>query len=74
MALYKATIKRTERLPDGSMLEKGMSLQFSHFGMVWDGNGPGMQALNDAFLRIYGIDLRANFALNLGFVEVKEVK
>ena len=30
MALYRATITKTERLPDGSIIEKGMTLQYSH--------------------------------------------
>jgi len=74
MALYKATITKTERLPDGSIIEKGMTLQFSHFGIPWDGNGPGTMAINNAFLRVYGIDLKANFALSPGFVSVEKIE
>ena len=74
MALYKATITKTERLPDGSIIEKGMTLQFTHFGIAWDGNGSGTMAINNAFLRVYGIDLKANFALSPGYVSVEEVK
>ena len=74
MALYKATITKTERLPDGSVIEKGMTLQYSHINFPWDGNGPGTMAINNAFLRVYGIDLKANFALSPGFLSVEEVK
>jgi len=74
MALFQATVLRTEHLQNGQVIEKGMTLQFSYFGIPWDGNGPGMKAINDAFYRIYGIDLQANFALNPGYIEVKEVK
>jgi len=74
MALYKATITRTERLPNGSIIEKGMTLQYSHINFPWDGNGPGTEAINNAFLRVYGIDLKVNFALNPGFVSVEEVR
>lgn len=74
MALYKATITKTERLPDGSIIEKGMTLQYSHINFPWDGNGPGTEAINNAFLRVYGIDLKGNFALNPGFVSVEEVR
>lgn len=73
MPLYKATVKITQPLPDGSLLEKGMSVQFSYIGVVWDGNGPGTQAINDAFLRVYGIDLKTNFALHPGYIEVERV-
>ncbi len=74
MALYKATITKTERLPDGSIIEKGMTLQYSHINFPWDGNGPGTEAINNAFLRVYGIDLKANFVLSPGFVSVEEVR
>ncbi len=74
MALYKATITKTERLPDGSIIEKGMTLQFTYFGIPWDGNGPGTEAINNAFLRVYGINLKTNYALNPGFVSVEEVR
>ena len=74
MALYKATITKTDRLPNGSIIEKGMTLQFTHFCIPWDGNGPGTEAINNAFLRVYGIDLKANFDLNPGFVSVEEVR
>lgn len=74
MALFKATITKSERLADGSLIEKGMSLQFSYFGIPWDGNGPGVEAINNAFLRVYGIDLKKNFALSPGFVKIEEVK
>jgi len=74
MPLYKATITKTERLPDGSIIEKGMTLQFSLIGIPWDGNGPGTMAINNAFMRVYGIDLKANFVLSPGFVSVEEVR
>lgn len=51
-----------------------MTLQYSHINFPWDGNGPGTEAINNAFLRVYGIDLKANFALNPGFVSVEEVR
>lgn len=74
MALYKATITRTELLPDGSVIEKGMTLQYSHISFPWDGNGPGTEAINSAFLRVFGIDLKTNHALHPGLVKVEEVK
>jgi len=33
MALYKAIITKTEHLPEGSIIEKGMTLQFSLIGI-----------------------------------------
>jgi len=74
MALFKATITRTQGLQGSQIIEKGMSVQFSYFGIPWDGNGPGTQAINDAFLRVYGIDLKAHQVLNPGFVSIEEVR
>lgn len=73
MALYKATITKTQGLERNLIIEKGMSVQFSLVGIPWDGNGPGTQAINDAFLRIYGIDLKTNQVLNPGFVLVEKI-
>ena len=74
MALFKATITRTQGLQGSQIIEKGMSVQFSYFGIPWDGNGPGTEAINNAFLRVYGINLKTNHALNPGFVSVEEVR
>ncbi|WCM42111.1 DUF6140 family protein [Flavobacterium sp. CBA20B-1] len=74
MALYKATITKTERLPDGSIIEKGMTVQYSHINFPWDGNGLGTEAINNAFLRVYGINLKTNHALSPGFVNVEKVE
>lgn len=74
MGLFKATIIRTQNLGNNIVIEKGMSVQFSLMGIPWDGNGPGMKAINDAFLRVYGIDLKTGNVLSPGFVLVEEVK
>lgn len=74
MGLFKATIIRTQNLGNNIVIEKGMSVQFSLMGIPWDGNGSGMKTINDAFLRVYGIDLKAGNVLSPGFVLVEEVK
>jgi len=74
MALYKATITKTERLADGSIIEKGMTVQYSHINFPWDGNGPGTEAISNAFLRVYGINLKTNHVLSPGFVNVEKVR
>lgn len=73
MALYKARIIRTQNLGNNQLIEKDMEVQFSYFGHPWDG-GAGPKAINDAFLRVYGIDLKANNVLGPGFVEVEKIK
>lgn len=72
MPLYKAIATKTQGLSNHQLLQKGMEVTFSHIGYPWsDTNG---KPINDAFLRMYGIDLRANGVLSPGFIEVKEVK
>lgn len=63
MALYKVTVKKQMYTSQG-VLEPGMSVQVSSFTiadpiMIDYGN-----LVNNAFLRIYGIDLKKANALN----------
>lgn len=70
MALYQATITTTHNT--GSFLiEKGMRVTFASFTPPWSVEGGKL--INDAFLRVYGIDLKAGFVLSPGFVEVVEI-
>ena len=73
MALYKATITKTQNLGNGVLIEKGMSVHFPLIGIPWNG-GTGTKAINDAFLRVYGIDLKARHVLSPGFVSIEDVK
>ncbi|MBV7440053.1 hypothetical protein KRX57_01330 [Weeksellaceae bacterium TAE3-ERU29] len=56
MAQYRATV-RTSKVINQIRLEKGMSVVF-----MYDGGSPlsfqkGKEAINDAFIRTYGIDI-----------------
>lgn len=71
MALFKVTVKNS-LLRNGIRLEKGMSVDVvtispAHYPLHHNGG----QAIVDAFLRIYGIDLRKANAVNSAVLEVK---
>ncbi len=63
MPLFQITVKRL-KLSNGIRLEPGMSVQVvsNSFGNPIFTNGG--QAVVDAFMRIYGIDIRKANALN----------
>jgi hypothetical protein len=73
MALFKVKVKNT-LFRNGVRLEKGMSvdvvmLSAAHFPLHHNGG----QAIVDAFMRIYGIDLRKANAVNSAVLEVVRV-
>ena len=71
MAFYRATITQKRGLHGGQFIEKGMSVTFPCIGNPWSHNQGN--DINQAFIRIYGIDLKAHGMLNRTIVEVKEV-
>lgn len=71
MALYQATVKLSQSLSHGQVLEKGMRVTFSSFAPPWSVQG-GMP-INEAYLRVFGIDLKANQVLGPGFIEVIQI-
>lgn len=71
MALYKITTKR--KFVNGNLLiDEGMTVQVSSFAanpLYYDeGND-----VNNAFLRIYGIDLKPQGLLSTTFLEVEKI-
>lgn len=71
MARYRATVVRTHK--EGEMyIEKGMSVEFASFTPPWmvEQGKP----IQEAFLRVYGVDLKKGFACSPGFIEVIEIK
>jgi len=63
MALYTITTKMRKHAPSGQLLiEPGMSVT-----VPCNAGNP----VYDAFLRMYGVDLRAAGALNASFLDVK---
>ncbi|MBW3469252.1 DUF6140 family protein [Arthrospiribacter ruber] len=73
MALFRITVKNP-LFRNGIRLEKGMSVEVvmttpAHYPLHHNGG----QAVVDAFLRIYGIDLRKANAVNSAILEVVKV-
>ena len=63
MALFKVTT-RARKLTNGILIEPGMSPITANGG----------QAVADAFMRVYGIDLKKAGALNSAYLEVNKIK
>jgi len=69
MALHKVTVKRTTMV-SGIRLEAGMSVDVvtNHNSNPLHQNGG--KEVNDAFIRVFGIDMKKVGALNGSFLEV----
>lgn len=67
MSLFIITVKMS-KLFHGMLLEKGMTATVrTPYANPFQNGG---QAINDAFTRLYGIDLRSMGALNRAFLKV----
>lgn len=70
MALFNVTTKR-RKICNGVQIEPGMSVQVvSPFANPVTVNGG--QAVEDAFMRVFGISLKKANALNMSDLEVKK--
>lgn len=68
MALFRVTIKQSRNI-NGIRLENGMSVDLpSIYANPISSNG-GVEVQN-AFMRVYGIDLKSIGALNIGFLDI----
>lgn len=71
MALFKATIRRSGTI-NGVRIEQGMSVNFpsmSSSPLLTNGG----KEVNEAFLRVYGIDMKQKGLLNSSNVEVVKI-
>jgi len=70
MALWKLTVKMTI-VKNSVRLERGMSVQVaSVVNPITSNNG---EAARDAFMRIYGIDLKKAGALSSGYLNAEKL-
>ena len=69
MSLWKVTIKNS-RYVNGVRIERGMSVQVVSTAHPLTSSGLGL--VRDAFIRIYGIDLKAANALGGACLDVKK--
>lgn len=70
MALWKLTVKMTI-VKSGFRLERGMSVEVASLAnpILWN-NG---EAVQEAFMRIYGVDLKKAGVLNAGYFNVEKI-
>ncbi|MGZ2371759.1 DUF6140 family protein [Ancylomarina sp. YFZ004] len=68
MALFKVSVKRPALLGN-VRLEKGMEVNVTGPPMSNPLHNEGGIPTNDAFLRVYGIDMKKANALNTNFLE-----
>lgn len=72
MPLYRATVKHNV-FTNGVRLEKGMNLEFvsNQFSNPLLANG-GTEVIN-AFMRIYGVDIKKAGAVSSAYIEVVRI-
>ena len=68
MALFKVTT-RARKLTNGILIEPGMSVEVATVSAINPITANGGQAVADAFMRVYGIDLKKAGALNSAYLE-----
>ena len=73
MALFKVTT-RARKLTNGILIEPGMSVEMATVSAVNPITANGGQAVADAFMRVYGIDLKKAGALNSAYLEATKIK
>lgn len=70
--IYKITVK-TSKNSNGIRIERGMSVEVVTNNITNPVTTNGGQAVADAFMRIYGIDIRKAGALNMVYLYVQRI-
>ena len=70
--LYRVTVKQN-KLTSGMRVERGMSVDVVTNSIANPVTTNGGQVVADAFMRIYGIDIRRIGALNMAYLDVKRI-
>ena len=70
--VYRVTVKNS-KLTSGIRVERGMSVDVVTNNITNPVTTNGGQAVADAFMRIYGIDIRRAGALNMVYLDVKRI-
>ena len=73
MALFKSTA-RARKLTDSILVEPGMSVEVATVSAITPIKANGGQDAADAFMRVYGIDLKKAGALNSAYLEAIRLK
>ena len=70
--LYRVTVKSSKN-SNGIRVERGMSVEVVTNNITNPVTTNGGQAVVDAFMRIYGIDIRKAGALNMVYLDVQRI-
>lgn len=70
--LYRVTVKQN-KLTSGMRIERGMSVDVVTNNITNPVTTNGGQAVADAFMRIYGVNLRKIGALNMAYLDVQRI-
>lgn len=70
--IYRVTVKNSKN-SNGVRLERGMSVDVVTNSMSNPVTTNGGQPVADAFMRIYGVDIRQAGALNMAYLDVKQI-
>ena len=70
--LYRVTVKSSKN-SNGIRVERGMSVEVVTNNITNPVTTNGGQAVADAFMRIYGIDIRKAGALNMAYLDVQRI-
>lgn len=70
--LYRVTVKNSKNC-NGVRVERGMSVEVVTNSISNPVTTNGGQPVADAFMRIYGIDIRKAGALNMAWLEVERI-
>jgi len=70
--VYRITVK-SSKLTSGIRVERGMSVDVVTNNITNPVTTNGGQAVADAFMRIYGIDIRKAGALNMVYLDVQRI-
>ena len=72
MPLFRITVKQMKN-DNGVRLERGMSVDVSTLSFSNPVTTNGGQLVADAFMRVYGVDIKKAGALNMVYLDVKQI-
>ncbi|MCH5242651.1 MAG: hypothetical protein J1F67_09575 [Muribaculaceae bacterium] len=72
MPLFRVTVKQP-KLCNGVRLERGMSVDVVSNSMSNPVVTNGGQSVIDAFMRIYGVDIKKAGAVNMAYLDVQRI-
>ena len=72
MPLFRITVKQSKN-SNGVRIEKGMSVEVVTQSMSNPVSTNGGQVVSDAFMRLYGVDIKKAGALSMVYLDVVKV-